>query len=52
MQSKIDKNKIKSRDYVTMREITHGSGCGFHKGKKDQLEREFKKQKQRNLFLD
>ena len=35
------------RDYVTMREITHGSGTGAHKSKQDIQKKEEKKAKQR-----
>lgn len=42
----INPNLIKSRDLVHLQEITHGSGAGFHKGKKDILLRQQKKQKE------
>lgn len=35
------------RDYVHMREITHGSGCGFHASKQDKLRREARRKQQR-----
>lgn len=44
--NKINKNKMKSRDFVHLAEITHGSGAGFHKGKKDQVSRFWLKEKQ------
>lgn len=32
--SKIDPNRLKSRDLVTLQEIVHGTGVGPHKSKK------------------
>lgn len=31
----INPNKIKTRDFVHLQEITHGSGAGAHKSRKD-----------------
>lgn len=35
------------RDWVHLREITHGSGCGFHPSKQDRLRREARRKQQR-----
>ena len=43
----INPNTVKSRDLVHLQEITHGSGCGAHKGKRDMLARMHRKEKQR-----
>lgn len=31
----INPNKIKARDYVHLQEITHGTGAGAHRSKRD-----------------
>jgi hypothetical protein len=37
----------KSRDLLHLQEITHGSGAGFHKGKKAHLARDEKRAKEK-----
>jgi hypothetical protein len=43
----INPNLIKSRDLVHLQEITYGTGCGAHSGKKDTLRKQEKKAKQK-----
>jgi hypothetical protein len=48
----INPNLIKSRDLVHLQEITHPSGAGFHKGKRDIQARDNKRNKQKGWDSD
>lgn len=44
---KINPNLVKSRDLVHLQEITHPTGTGAHKSKKDKLKQVEKKTRQK-----
>lgn len=47
---KINPNLIKSRDLVHLQEITHPSGSGYHKNKKDRQVRELRRERQQSRW--
>lgn len=49
---RINPNAIKSRDLVTLQEITHGTGTGAHKNRQDRLKRIDRKAKERGWSDD
>jgi hypothetical protein len=49
---KLNPNEIKSRDLVHLQELTHGTGCGPHKSKRDTLKRQERQQRQKGVYND